>query len=135
MADFIIPKGKAFDFTLRVIEKDSFLAQDVKFFDAVNSTLQFRTYAGVCVPTVTSGVVMVQVPDDVTASPLTYLNGVINVSLSAAYTAQFVPQRGEVVDGAHLKPAYEAVMQLIFTDGTPARTVIIDNVYVIPASC
>ena len=136
MADFIIPQGKEFKFTIKVIEKDSFLAQDVKSFDDVHSSIQFRSYTTQsCVVQNAGEVTMTKIADS-GSFPATYLNGYIEVVLSAAYTTRMVPRRGDLVDGLYLKPAYEAIFTIAFTDPTVnTRTVLVDNIYAVPASC
>lgn len=65
MSDFIIPKGKEFQFTIKVIEKDSFLAQDVETFDEANSSIQFRSYVDQeCVLQNAGDITMAKVADD-----------------------------------------------------------------------
>jgi hypothetical protein len=176
MADFIIPAGKAFQFTIKIIEKDSFLAQDVATFDDVNSSMQFRSYVDeTCVTQNAGEITMTKVADDnlaitvatyadlpdegsltaiytvtdtatdylwngtgyeVTTAIATYRGGYIKVVMSADYTTRMVPRRGDIVDGLYLKPAYEAVFTIAFTDPTiNTRTVLVDNIYVTPASC
>ena len=41
MADLIVPKGKEFRFNVKVIEKDSFIAQDVTNLDLIASNVKF----------------------------------------------------------------------------------------------
>lgn len=176
MADFIIPQGREFQFTLKIIEKDSFLAQDVETLDEVNSTLDFREYlSGACVTKDPGEITLVKVADDTTeievatyadlpvdgaysvvyvtlddskrymwngvgydevVSGSTYRGGAVKVTLASTYTAKMNPRRGDIVDGLYLKPAYEAVLTVKFTDPEiPTRTVLIDNIYVVPASC
>lgn len=133
MADFIIPQGKEFKFTIKVIEKDSFLAQDVESFDDVNSSVQFRSYTTQsCVIQNAGEVTMTKIAD----ATGTYRGGYIEVVLGAAYTTRMVPRRGDIVDGLYLKPAYEAIFTIAFTDPTVnTRTVLVDNIYAVPASC
>lgn len=176
MSDFIIPQGKEFQFTIKIIEKDSFLAQDVETFDDVNSSMQFRSYLDEsCVAQSVGDIMMEKVADDnlpitvatyadlpetgsltaiytvtdtatdylwngteyeVTTATATYRSGFIKVVMSADYTARMEPRRGDIVDGLYLKPAYEAVFTIAFTDPEiNTRTVLVDNIYVVPASC
>ena len=133
MADFIIPQGKEFKFTIKVIEKDSFLAQDVASFDDVHSSIQFRSYeTQTCVTQNAGEVTMTKIADATGA----YRGGYIEVVLGAAYTTRMVPRRGDLVDGLYLKPAYEAIFTIAFTDSAiPTRTVLVDNIYAVPSSC
>lgn len=137
MADFVVPKGKEFRFNIKVIEKDSLLPQDVEFLDTVNSTIEFIDPAtNVCVvPEVGDPIVITRIPDNATAVPLTYLNGNISVTIPASYTAKMISETGDKVDGYYLKPTYKCILNLIFTDSTPSRVVIIDKVYVTTATC
>ena len=176
MSDFIIPSGKEFQFTIKVIEKDSFLAQDVETFDDVNSSMQFRSYLDeACVAQSVGDITMEKVADDnlsitvatyadlpetgsltaiytvtdtatdylwngteyeVTTATATYRGGLIKVVMSADYTARMKPRRGDLVDKLYLKPAYEAIFTIAFTDSAiPTRTVLVDNIYAVPASC
>lgn len=126
MSDFIIPKGKEFGFNIRVIEKDSFIAQDVTNLDTVNSNVKFINPAtGVCLSN--TGITIEKVP--------VYTDGVISVTVPSTITNLMVVDRGEEVDGYYLKPTYQMIIELIFTDTTPDRVVVLDKVYVIPASC
>lgn len=132
MADFIIPKGKEFVFTVTVMEKETFLTQDVSNFDPSKSDVQFRELSTM---SITPGTVtMVKLPDDETAPTLTYSGGRIKVTIPASLTSQMSFERGEKVDGYYLKPTYEAIITIGFTDDTPTRTVILQNIYVIPAT-
>lgn len=134
MADLIIPKGKEFKFNIKVIEKDSFIAQDVTNLNLSASSVKFMNSATlVCINN--TGVVLELVPDDPLANPLTYLNGVVSVTIPNTVTALMEVERGDKVDGYYLKPTYQMVIELVFTDTTPSRVVVLDKVYVIPASC
>ena len=137
MADFIIPKGKAFIFNIKVIEKDSLLPQDVEFLDTVNSTIEFINPAtNVCImPEAGDPIVIARIPDNIDAVPLTYLNGNISVTIPASYTSKMVSETGDKVDGYYLKPTYKCIFNLVFTDATPSRVVVIDKVYVTIATC
>ena len=133
MADFIIPKGREFVFTVTVMEKDTLLTQDVENFDASNSSVQFRELATMtCVP---GNCILQKIPDDATASPLTYKGGKIKVIVPNSLTTLMNTERGEKVDGYYLKPTYEGIITIAFTDDTPTRTVMLENIYIIPATC
>ena len=134
MADLIIPKGKEFKFNIKVIEKDSFIAQDVANLDLVASSVKFMNSATLaCINN--TGTLIEIIPDDPLANPLTYLNGVVGVTIPNTVTALMEVERGDKVDGYYLKPTYQMVIELVFTDTTPSRVVVLDKVYVIPASC
>ena len=134
MADLIIPKGKEFKFNIKVIEKDSFIAQDVANLDLVASSVKFMNSATlVCINN--TGTIIELIPDDPLATPLTYLKGVIGITIPSTITALMEVERGDKVDGYYLKPTYQMIVDLVFTDSTPNRVVVLDKVYVIPASC
>lgn len=137
MSDFIIPKGKEFRFNIKVIEKDSFLPQDVIALDEVNSTIKFiELFTGLCVvPVALDPIVITRVPDDALIIPNTFLNGIVSVVVPASYTGQMTAERGPKVDDYYMKPTYNAVFDLVFTDTTPDRVVVLDKVYVVPTSC
>ena len=82
-----------------------------------------------------TGIVIEKVPDDPLADPLTYLNGIVGVTVPSTITALMEIDRGTKVDNYYLKPTYQMIVDLVFTDTTPSRVVVLDKVYVIPASC
>ena len=134
MANLIVPKGKEFRFSVKVIEKDSFIAQDVAHLDLVASSIKFMNSATlVCINN--TGIVIELIPDDPLAEPLTYLNGVVGVTVPSTVTALMEMERGDKVDGYYLKPTYQMIIDLVFTDDTPSRVVVLDKVYVVQASC
>ena len=134
MADLIIPKGKEFKFNIKVIEKDSFIAQDVTNLNLSASSVKFMNSSTLtCINN--TGTLIEIIPDDPLANPLTYLNGVVSVTIPNTVTALMEIERGDKVDGYYLKPTYQMVVELVFTDDTPSRVVVLDKVYVIPASC
>ena len=134
MADLIVPKGKEFRFNVKVIEKDSFIAQDVANLDLVASSIKFMNSATlVCINN--TGIVIELIPDDPLAVPLTYLNGVIGVTVPSTVTELMEMERGDKVDGYYLKPTYQMIIDLVFTDDTPSRVAVLGKVYVVQASC
>ena len=134
MADLIIPKGKEFKFNIKVIEKDSFIAQDVANLNLSASSVKFMNSTTLaCINN--TGTLIEIIPDDPLANPLTYLNGVVGVTIPNTVTALMEVERGDKVDGYYLKPTYQMIIELVFTDDTPSRVVILDKVYVIPTSC
>lgn len=134
MADLIIPKGKEFKFNIKVIEKDSFIAQDVANLNLSASSVKFMNSATLaCIDN--TGILIEIIPDDPLATPLTYFNGVVGVTIPNTVTALMEIERGDKVDGYYLKPTYQMVIELVFTDTTPSRVVVLDKVYVVPASC
>ena len=101
MADLIVPKGKEFRFNVKVIEKDSFIAQDVTNLDLVASSVKFMNSATlVCIDN--TDILIELVPDDPLDTPLTYLNGVIQVTIPSTVTTLMTVERGDKVDGYYL---------------------------------
>lgn len=134
MANLIVPKGKEFKFSVKVIEKDSFIAQDVTNLDLIASNVKFMNSATMlCIAN--TGTIIELIPDDPLEDPLTYLNGMIGVTIPSTVTALMVSERGDKVDGYYLKPTYQMIVDLVFTDDTPNRVVMLDKVYVMPTSC
>lgn len=172
----VIPKGLPYSFTITIIEKDSFLPQDLSAMDLVNSSFKLVSLDLLCDVTVGT-VTVVRPPDetytfkdvttttadyvvnntildtstqlvykcilDSTAGTLltnatyfedvtSYLNGKIQVTLDATLTDSLVYSRGGAVDDYYLKPTYQGVINVKFTDGTPERTAIVGKVYVAP---
>ena len=134
MADLIVPKGKEFKFNVKVIEKDSFIAQDVTNLNLITSSVKFMNSATMlCIAS--AGTIIELIPDDPLEDPLTYLNGMIGVTIPSTVTTLMVSERGDKVDGYYLKPTYQMIIDLVFTDDTPNRVVMLDKVYVMPTSC
>lgn len=117
-----IPKGKDYAFNITVIEKDSFLPQDLTNIDLPNSSFELVLLSTLC--KVEVGTTTIEVLDA--------LNGVLKVSLDNVLTDSLEYSRGEQVDNYYLKPTYQGIIQVKFTDTTPDRTAIIEKVYVAP---
>lgn len=68
----------------------------------------------------------------VAGGALTYFNdnGYIEGTLLGSATSQLVVERGDEVDGYPLKALYQGVVTVNFSDGTPTKTALIDEVYV-----
>lgn len=131
MSDFIIPKGLAFDFTVKVIEEDSFLPQDVTNMDVGTFTLVAHSAPDVSVVSIP----LEHIPDIIveTINTTEYdVNGVLTGALTALQTAELLYERGDKVDGYYLKPMYFGVITITFTDGTPSITTVIDNILIVP---
>jgi hypothetical protein len=65
------------------------------------------------------------------------VNGKLKITLSNTLTETLDVIRGEAVDNYYLKPVYQGLINVKFTDVTPERTAIIEKVYVAPtgAAC
>lgn len=120
MAEFIIPKGKEYTFTIKVMERDSFIAQTLTSVGEV--TVEFLL-------TSTSTSVF-----DTTMTVANAVDGVLQCTLTAAETALLTTERGDKVDGYYLKPTHQALITIPFTDGTPTIFTILDEVFVAPTS-
>ena len=124
MAEFRIPKGKPYQFTVRVVAKDSFLAQDLTNLEVNGATFElidWDTMLPYSVPVI--GVVQ--------GDPL---DGIVKYSLGVAYTTGLEVARGDKVDGYYIKPGYQGIVTLTFTTASAIenRVTTIDKVYVVP---
>jgi len=118
MADFVIPKGETFEFSVRVKDKDSFLAQDLtNMGTAVFRLLDIDTQELM----VTIGMTVIDA-----------LNGVLKGTIANTDTAQLLVKRGPAEDGYYLKPGYQGSMTITFTDSTESINVLISKVLVAP---
>ena len=118
MTDFVIPKGETFEFSVRVKDKNSFLAQDLTNMDtAVFRLIDIKTQALVT----TVNMIVVDA-----------LNGVLKGTIASVDTATLSVLRGAVEDGYYLKAGYQGSMTITFTDGTESINVLISKVLVAP---
>ena len=67
-----------------------------------------------------------------TWSTAEYTQGRINIKLDSTLTNSLAILRGDAVDNYYLKPTYQGVINIKFTDTTPERTAIVDKIYVVP---
>lgn len=121
MANFTIPKNKDYTFTLKVMEKDSFLPQDLTNMSAASIEVLLASTACSLFTT--------------TMTVLDALNGVLECTIPAAQTGLLTVERGEQVDGYYLKPAHQATITVSFSDGTPTVFSILEKVYAAPTEC
>ena len=132
MANFKIPKGKDYSFNLTVLERNSYLPKDlVNMDDALSSVRIVKTDD----LTTVSGTISIakQVDSKVNPTdPNTYRNGKVKVSIPESVTSTLVWERGDKVDGYYLKPVYQIVVSIVFSDGTPEITSVIKDVQVLP---
>jgi hypothetical protein len=117
-----IPKNSEFSFTITIIEKDSFLPQDLTNIDLPNTSFKLTKLDTLC--DVTDGTVTISVLDAA--------NGKLTVVLNSTLTNSLTSLRGDAVDNYYLKPVYQGVINVKFTDSTPERTAIIEKIYVAP---
>lgn len=121
MAEFIIPKGKDYTFTIKVMEKDSFLPQDLtNMSTAVIDVILASTSCSVYTTSMTV---------------LDAANGVLTCTMPEAQTALLTSDRGDAVDGYYLKPMHQATITVTFTDATPTVFTILPKVYAAPVEC
>lgn len=121
MANFTIPKGKDYTFTLKVMEKDSFLPQDLTDMNAASIEILLAS-TGCTVYTTAMTV-------------LDAVNGVLTCTMLLAQTDLLTVERGDKVDGYYLKPAHQAMISISFTDDTPTVFTILEKVYAAPTGC
>ena len=119
MSDFIIPKGRDFEFTIKVIEADSFIAQDLTNVVGI-PTLKLATKL---VPDVAVVTVNLSVVDAV--------NGMLTGTILAATTSTLEYSRGPIEDRYYLKPLYIGVVEVDPGD-VPIVITTIEDVYVTP---
>ena len=117
-----IPEGKEFGMTITVLEKDSFLPQDLTNLSTGSSSFKLIKLSTLC--EVTTGSATITILDAV--------NGQIQVVLDSTMTTGLEYSRGDAVDNYYLKPTYQAVISLVFSDSTPDRIALVDKVYVAP---
>jgi len=118
MADFVIPKGETFEFSIRVKDKNSFLAQDLtKMGTATFRLIDIQTQ-----------LLVVSVPMTVVNA----LNGILKGTIASADTTALKVLRGAVEDGYYLKAGYQGSMTITFTDGTTSINVLISKILVAP---
>jgi len=124
VAEFKIPKGKPYQFTIRVVAKDSFLSQDLTDMDTATFEL-IDIDTGCVYGTAQVGVIQ--------GEPI---DGIIKFSLSDTYTDGLIVARGEKIDNYYPKVSYQGVITISFTDtAIDNRVTTIDKVYVIPTGC
>jgi len=117
MADLVIPKGKDYTFTVKVIEKNSFLAQDLTTMtSATMNLIDIVTGANVVTVTMT-------VKDAI--------NGLLHGTITAADTGNLTVTRGPKEDGYYLKAGYQGAIEVQFSD-IDSINVLIAKVLVSP---
>jgi hypothetical protein len=119
MSDFIIPKGKEYVFTVKVMENDTFLPQDL-----TNMTL--AKFELVDMDTLVSALSVTSTT--IIGDPV---NGTLEFILPALSTAALRYERGGKVDGYYLKPTYQAVITVTGSDFVDILS-IVDKVFVVP---
>jgi hypothetical protein len=119
MSDFIIPKGKEYIFTVKVMENDSFIPQDL-------TTMTLAQFELVDLVTLVSTL-------SVTSTTIIggAVNGTIEFTLPAASTTALNFERGAKVDGYYLKPTYQAVITVKGSDFVDILSTV-DKVYIVP---
>ena len=116
-----IPKGSEYSFIITVVEKDSFLPQDLTNIDLGNTIFKLTKLSDLC--DVTAGTTTITIEDAI--------NGKLKVVLDSTLTSSLSTNRGDAVDNYYLKPVYQGFIKIVFTDSTPIRTAIVDKIYVI----
>ena len=129
MADFIIPKNQAFDFRIEVKEANTFIAQNL---DACISATM--SVIPILDPDTTTYTISLGIPTPLSPdSQNGVLTGYISEVASKAVNTNtgFVTERATKADGYYLKPTYQGVIIVTFSDGTPTISTILDKIYVI----
>ena len=126
MAEFKIPRGKPYQFTVRVVAKDSFLAQDLTDMSTDGATFELIEFG-------TSCLYEAAILGTVQGDPL---DGILKFSLDNTYTSGLNVERGDKIDGYYSKPSYQGVVTVSFDNSLiENRVSIIDKVYVLPTGC
>lgn len=140
MANFVIPKGKDYTFTVRVMEKDSFLPQDLK--DMESATFELLNLDTMC--NIGGVVIGTRIANplnlDSNGDPIAdtqYTKGMLQFDLDSVYTGALEFARGDKVDGYYLKPTYTSLITVTFTaaSGITPITAMHNKVYVSPTGC
>jgi len=118
ITDFVVPKGKYFQFYLNIREADSFIAQNLDSCDSANFTL---------LESDTLNNVFTEALEIVDSA-----NGKVKGSIDSAVTDTLKVDRGNKEDNYYLKPTYKLNIYLTFSDDTPPITASIDKVYILP---
>lgn len=127
-----IPKGKEYRFSITVLERNSYLPKDLELMDEAASSLKLVKLDTMTL--VDGAIALSRIPDDKLnqADPDTYLNGKVSVLIPSETTIVLEYERGDKVDGYYVKPTYEAVINIVFSDSTSDIVAVIPNVCVIP---
>lgn len=124
MSDFIVPKGRDYVFTVKILDKDSFLPRDLATMTSI--VVDFIDNTTNCSVDAQGAVIAYEVLDA--------LNGLVKVTVPSVYTSLLTSERGDKVDGYYLKPVYKCVITVKFSDDSDVLS-IIDKVYVQPIGC
>ena len=132
MASFKIPRGKTYTFSITVLERNSFLPKDLATMDVANSSFSLVKLDTLAV--VAGAISLVRVADDKlnVLDQDTYLQGLVAVTIPDTVTSTLVYERGDKVDGYYIKPTYQGVVTVKFTDGTSNIVAVVSNICVIP---
>jgi outer membrane lipopolysaccharide assembly protein LptE/RlpB len=120
MANFTIPNKGDYTFTIKVIEADSFLAQDL-------TNMTIATLELIKLDTLESVATVTGITLDADYA----LNGRVQFTILNATTSALVYDRGDKVDDYYNKPTYKALVKVAGTDFTDISATI-DTVYVTP---
>lgn len=129
---FKIPKGKTYTFSITVLEKNSYLPKDLADMDTANSSFQLVN-RDTLVP-VPGTITMTRVADEklLPEDPDTYVNGRVSVSIPNTVTSTLEYERGPKIDGYYVKPTYQGVVTVKFTDATSDIVAVLQDICVIP---
>lgn len=129
---FKIPKGKTYTFSITVLEKNSYLPKNLAGMDTSNSSFQLINRDKL-VP-VPGAISIVRVPDDKLkpGDPNAYANGRVSVTIPGSVTRLLEYERGPKIDGYYVKPTYQGVLTIKFTDATSDIVAVLQDICVIP---
>ena len=117
MADFVIPKGKAYSFNIYVKDDTSVIPKDLSNMTAAT----FEVVAANDSCTMFT----------ITLTVVDALNGVLTGTISSVQSSELAIERGSKADGYYLKPLYQALIHVTFSDAADI-SVLLEDVYVHP---
>ena len=132
MSSFMIPRGKTYTFTITVLERNSFLPKDLADMDTVNTSFSLIKSSDL---SAVAGVITVARVTDSKVNQLdpdTYLQGLLSVTIPDTVTATLAYERGTKVDGYYIKPMYEGIVTVKFTDTTSDIVAVVPSICVVP---
>ena len=131
MSDFIVPKGREYTFTVKILDKESFLPKDLATMSAMTVDFISNDVDPVSNPT---GCKVDDTGNEISYTVVNALNGLVKVTVPAGFTNLLEGERGDKVDGYYLKPVYKCVITVKFSDDSDILS-IIDKVYVQTVGC
>jgi hypothetical protein len=117
---------------MTILQSNSYLPKDLLYMDNALSTFNL-VKLDTLVP-VTGTITLAKIPDGKVspADPDTFLNGRVLVTIPDTVTSTLVFDRGPKVDGYYIKPTYEGIISIKFTNGDTNIIAIVPDISIIP---